>query len=191
MNDERRAPPIRVRVTGLQEAQLPELAAIERRVAEAQATAGSATPLDERGILGLLRLHDVRVLEADHDPAGYLAWRDEAPGIAVLERVTIEPTLRWFGLGTRLLREVGEKATSHGIPLAACVVPERDQAAAAFLAKRGFGRASDDPTKLPEALVAWRAEQPALVGAEGVVLWWGRTDGLGTIPGLPPPVPVW
>ena len=195
MTDDRRPPPVRVRITGLQEAQLPLLVQLEQRTAELRTEGGVsedlARPFDDRAILSMLRTHDLRVLEADHEPSGYLAWHDEAPGVAIVDRLLVEPSLQRYGLGTRLLREVGEKASAHGIEVAVIVVPAGDAPAALFLGKRGFTDRAPEPDRAPAALVEWLAGRLEAVAPSGTTLWWGRTDGLGTIPGLPPPVPTW
>lgn len=187
MTEERRGPPVRVRVTGLQEAQLPELVTLERRSASLRAgteIVAPPEPRDERAIVGLRRTHDVRVLEADHETAGYLAWRDEPPGVAVIEVLCIDPELRLYGLGTRLLREIGEKAPNHGIGYAVVECPRGDTTAASFLARRGFSNANP-----PAPIAAWKAQ--AATSEPTTELWWTTTQGLGTTPGLPPPEPRW
>lgn len=195
MTDERRDPPVRVRVTGLQEAQLPMLAAIEQAIAAERQGRGlsleATEPRTDRDIAQLTRRHEVRVLEADHEPAGYLAWRDEAPGVAVLEALCIDPSLQRYGLATRLLREVGDKAKDLGLSHAVLLVPDGDAGAATFLHKRGFAPAKDPSSSegLPEPVARWLELRGGTPGGHG--LWWGRTDGLGFIPGLPLPEPIW
>jgi hypothetical protein len=60
-----------------------------------------------------------------------------------------------------------------------------------FLAKRGFGQASPEPATLPETLKAWMEGPGANRLSPGRVLWWGRSEALGSIPGLPLPEPTW
>lgn len=194
MNEERRDPPVRIHVTGLQEAQLPGLVAIENDVAAARTAAGVpedlATPKTDGDIVRLKRHHDVRVLEADHEAAGYLAWRDEAPGIAILEHLVIDPSLQRYGLGTRLLREIGEKAKEHGIAFCVAVSAKDDRSAAGFLSKRGFvlaGPRGEAPPEVEQWLKASGREVPE----PRLEWWWASCDGLGFIPGLPPPMPTW
>jgi N-acetylglutamate synthase-like GNAT family acetyltransferase len=188
---EDRKPPERVRVTGLQEAQLQDLVAIEQRLAQHQADSG--VPQDhlfvrsDVEIASLRRQHDVYVAEADHEAAGYLAWRDEAPGVAVLAVLVVDPELMRYGIGTRLLRELGEKATRAGIAHVVRVSPGRDKSELAFLAERGF--LPGDAGKLPEKVAEWRDGAGAEALGEGQKLWWAKVDGLGHIPGLPRPEP--
>ncbi|MBM4374665.1 MAG: GNAT family N-acetyltransferase [Deltaproteobacteria bacterium] len=201
MNDERRDPPVRVRVTGLQEAQLQTLVATERASAAHRLAAGVPEALvvvrDERDLVGLMRRHDVRVVEADGDPAGYLAWRDEAPGVAIVEALVVEPSYRRYGLGTRLLREVGDKAGILGITHALVLAPRGDSDAASFLFKRGFAPTGWRPdaaelgADLPEAIRNWLDAGNARLVTASLELWMGGTNGLGFIPGLPMPEPTW
>ncbi len=190
MGDERK-PPERVRVTGLQEAQLQDLVAIEGRLAEHQV--GEGVPQDqlvvrsEVQIASLRRQHDVYVAEADHEPAGYLAWRDEAPGVAVLAVLVVDPELMRYGVGTRLLRELGEKAARAGIGHVVRVAGGKDKNEAAFLASRGF--MPEDAGQLPEKVTEWRAGAGAEAVGADEKLWWAKVDGLGLIPGLPRPEP--
>ena len=193
MNEKRRAPPVKLRVTGLQEAQLSVLTRLEEQAAALRAEAG--VPAERciaqtaPEIVRMKRDHDVRVIEADQEPVGYLAWRDQAPGIAILERLLVEPSYRRFGLATRLLLEIGEKAKEHAIALAVCLCPETDLAAQRFLSKRGFlrsGPLAEGPPLVLEWLEGAGAERLVL----GVELWWAEAPGLGSIPGLPAPQPI-
>ena len=88
MTDEERTPPEKIRITGLQEAQLLDLQAIEARCAamfyEVGLTDQQVTPRTDIEIARLTRNHDLMVAEADDRTAGYLAWADEAPGVAYL-----------------------------------------------------------------------------------------------------------
>ena len=194
MNDNRREPPVKLRVTGLQEAQLADLVRIEGEIAFERAQAGVAASAcvarTDTDLVVMMRDHDVRVLEADYEPAGYLAWRDQAPGIAVIEALTIDGTLRRYGLGTRLLREIGDKAKDHAIPFAVVLCPAGDMVARIFLSKRGFMTAKPD-AELPTVVSAWLQGLGAGRIVPGLELWWTGTEGLGTIPGLPPPEPTW
>lgn len=187
----RRKLPLRVRITGLQEAQLFALSAIEQRVAEQQAEAGVPVELlsvrSDQHIAALRRSHDVYVAEADHEAAGYLAWIDQAPGVALIDVLMIDPELQHFGIATRLLRELGEKAHRHGIEVAVRPCWDADKATVGLLARRGF--LPEDAGKLPEKIAAWRSEIGAEFVQPGQKLWWVKTEGLGLIPGLPRPEP--
>jgi amino-acid N-acetyltransferase len=181
-----RQPPVRIRVTKLQEAQLPSLVRIEEAVAALQAAIGlAAEPRTVVAIASLTRTHDVLVAEADHEASGYLAWADEAPGVAWLPTLMVNPAVQRFGIGTRLLRDLGERAVAAGV--AAVVTPCWDLAAGAmaFLGVRGF--APLDAGGLPDKLVRWRDRRAAAVVQPGQKLWWAQTDGLGLVPGIPRP----
>ncbi len=188
---ERKAPPQRVRVTGLQEAQLMSLVKIERRAAQEQFERGvpehALGVRSDTEIAKLRHDHDVYVAEADQEPAGYLAWVDQAPGVAVIDVLIVDPQLQRYGVGTRLLRELGEKATSHGIEVVVRASAGLDKNELAFLARRGF--LPEDAGSLPEKVVEWRDGAGKEALGDGRKLWWAKTDGLGHIPGLPRPEP--
>src|SRR5262249_40079475 len=83
MIDER-TPPARVRVTKLQEVQLRDLVQIDALTSamyhDLGFDAAEVPQRSEKDLAALTRGHNVHVAEADHVPAGMLAWRDEAPG---------------------------------------------------------------------------------------------------------------
>ena len=183
-NDDRK-PPEKIRITKLQEAQVQELGKIEAGVADMfQAIGVSQEPRSDMQIVQLTRRHDVLVAEADDHVAGYLAWADEAPGIAHLVLLMVAPDFQRFGIGTRLLRALGESASSHGIETVVTPVWEKATWSMAFLGVRGFSPLNGAP---PEKLTMWREEREPEVVQSGQRLWWSKTDGLGTIPGLPRP----
>lgn len=185
-----REPPVRVRLTGLQEAQILELVRIEAdAAAEAMALGVCDDTIVMRGeaeIRGLVRDHDVYVLEADHQVAGYLAWQDQAPGVAMLSALVVAPPFRRFGLATRLLREAGEMAATHGIRVAVAVCYARAADTMCFLAARGF-TPIEVRGRPPAPLEEWLDAHPRELFGEGRRLWCAQTDGLGTILGLPRP----
>ncbi len=188
MTDEQPTPPEKIRITGLQEAQLLDLQAVEARCAamfyEVGLTDKQVAPRTDIEMAKLPRSHDVMVAEADDRPAGYLAWADEAPGVAFLATLLVAPIHQRLGLGTRLLRELGEATTKLGIKTV--VTPCWDVApwALSFLAVRGFQHLTG---KLPDKLSQWREQREAELAQPGLRLWWAETDGLGTVPGLPRP----
>ena len=190
MSDEERQPPQKIRVTKLQEAQVIDLRAIEARCAEMFYEVGlDGTQVAPRGEVEIARLphdHDVLVAEADHLVAGYLAWADEAPGVAWLPIVMVSPAYQRFGVGTRLLRELGERA--HGLGIEHVVTTAWDVApwSLAFLGGRGF-QLVESAGQLPDKLRDWVGRRGSEVTQPGQKLWWGKSDGLGTIPGLPRP----
>jgi len=188
MTDEERTPPEKIRITGLQEAQLLDLQAIEARCAamfyEVGLTDKQLTPRTDIEIARLTRNHDLMVAEADDRTAGYLAWADEAPGVAYLPILMVAPIHQRFGLGTRLLREVGEAASKHGITTVVTPCWATATWAMSFLGVRGFQPLDG---QLPDKLEQWKARRQADLVEPGLSLWWAETDGLGTVPGLPRP----
>jgi amino-acid N-acetyltransferase len=186
--DDPRLPPQKIRVTRLQEAQLAALVAIEARCVDPFRAIGlgesAIAARNESEIARLTRKHDVLVAEADDHVAGFLVWADEAPGVAHLATLMVDPSWQRFGIGTRLLRELGESASRHGIASAVTPVWEKASWSMAFLAVRGFSPVNGS---LPDTLSEWRQMRETEVLRPGQRLWWAKTDGLGTIPGLPRP----
>jgi amino-acid N-acetyltransferase len=187
---EDRIVPKKIRVTKLQEAQLVDLMAIEARCAQMFYEVGygddEIRPRSEFELARLTRNHDILVAEADHQPAGFLVWADQAPGVAWLPTLEVAPAFQRFGIGTRLLRDLGE--TAHGLGVEMVVTPcwERAAWAMAFLGVRGFAPVDGGP--LPEPIASWKEAHAAeLAVVPGQKLWWAKSDGLGTIPGLPRP----
>lgn len=159
MHDERTAPR-RIRVSGLQETQLPALVELEQACTAMYHELGfdaaevPARTLSDLAALG--RQQDVRVAEADHVVAGYLAWHDEAPGVVYLEELSVHPDFQRFGVGTRLIEELRERALEHGLRHIVLRSWAKATWAQAFYEKAGFARLDGDaPLKVRE----WRAER--------------------------------
>ncbi len=112
--------PQRVRITKLQEIQLDGVVAIDLACKSWVHRAGvSAADDPARGLPGfakLIRTHNVLAADADGVTAGYVAWRDESPGVAYLEEIAVKPELQRLGIGARLLESVREEARA----LSAC-----------------------------------------------------------------------
>lgn len=189
MSEEPRVPPQRVRITKLQEAQVHDLQVIEADCAqifyENGFSADDVKPRVELDIAKLPRNHDVLVAEADHEPVAYLAWADQAPGVAWLPIIMVSPMHQRFGIATHMLRELGEIARGHGITAVVTPCWERAPWGLSFLAVRGFQPL--DQGGLPDKVTEWKKAAPDDIVAPGQKLWWSKTDGLGTIPGLPRP----
>ncbi|MGK3983190.1 GNAT family N-acetyltransferase [Sorangium sp. So ce136] len=175
MHDERTAPK-RLRVTGLQEAQLQALVALEQACAAMYHERGfDAAEVPARAlsdIIALTRQHDVRVAEVDDEVAGYMAWRDEAPGVAYLEELSVHPDHQRRGIATRLLEELHERARELGIEQVVLRSREKASWAQAFYRKAGFEALGDDA---PEKVHAWRGEQEASgrpLNRPGVIILW-------------------
>ncbi|MEM9694549.1 MAG: GNAT family N-acetyltransferase [Myxococcota bacterium] len=185
-----RTPPTRIRITRLQEVQLPTAAALSDYSARLHHAHGvppeAAIGLSEVDIGRLTRNHDVLIAEADDAPVGLMIWGDQAPGIAWIEHLVVHPDYQRFGIATKLLRDVGAKAKEHGVGEAVIAVHKQAPWALMFLGVRGFLPVS--ARKPPsEVLAAWLAEHGAAKTGHGAELWTAATDGLGMIPGLPRP----
>jgi amino-acid N-acetyltransferase len=187
-SDEPRERPSRVRVTGLQEAQLPDLVEAERGAAAMYYEAGfDAAEVPTRSvadIVALTREHEVLVAEADRVVAGYLAWRDEAPGVAYLADLTVGPELQRVGVGTALVEELCRRARAVTVPTAEGSRPiehvvvrcwRRATWASRFYARRGF-RELDEAA--PADVRAWFEARAAVgrpVTRPGEVVLWAPT----------------
>lgn len=187
--DDDRTPPKKIRITKLQEAQLMDLAAIEARCAQMFYEGGlgeaEIKPRSDLELAQLTRDHDILVVEADDHPAGFLVWADEPPGVAVIHDLMVTPTYQRFGVATRLLVELGERAVEHGITHAVAAPFRRASFSLAFLGVRGFVPLSGEAA--PAGLQDWIDRRAETFVADGQELWWAKTDGLGFIPGLPRP----
>jgi N-acetylglutamate synthase-like GNAT family acetyltransferase len=190
--DEERTPPTKIRITRLQEAQLLDLVRIDQAAAEAARDARIDESLvvarTDVQIASLHRDHDVYVAEADHEVAGYLAWRDEPPKIGVIAILGVGPAYQRFGVATRLLRELGERCAEAGISHVVARCPEKAPWARRFLDAMGFAALTDP---LPKPLEEWRDRQKASdeLAKPGEVALWRTTDKLGMkiLPGVPLP----
>jgi len=185
--DEQPAPPVKIRITKLQEAQLSDLVRIDEEIVAMHLAGGilGLRPRSEAELAQLPRHHDVLVAEADDHVAGFLVWADQAPGVAWIDELAIDPMRQRQGIATRMLRELGETASGHGIELVVAHCYDTASWALSFLAVRGFNKLEPGaglPTKLSAWLELRDEELP-----EGQSLWWAETDGLGTVPGLPRP----
>jgi amino-acid N-acetyltransferase len=189
MSEEERTPPQKVRITKLQEAQLPALAEIDADCVQIFYEHGfkpeEVKPRTDIDIARLTRNHDVLVAEADHEPVAYMVWADQAPGVAWLPIIMVAPMQQRFGIGTHMLRELGEIASGHGIETVVTPCWDRAQWGLSFLAVRGFQLLEQGG--YPDKVAEWKSSLPEDLVKPGQKLWWAKTDGLGTIPGLPRP----
>jgi amino-acid N-acetyltransferase len=189
--DKPRRPPTKIRVTKLQEAQLHDLDMLEQACAAQLHSVGvgpsQVSPRSEVEIARLTRDHDVLVAEADHEVAGYMAWADEAPGVAWLPIFMVAPEYQRFGVATHMLRELGEITSGLNISTVVTGAWERAPWSLAFLGVRGFQMLEVGASGVPEKLASWASRRVPELSEPGSRLWWARTDGLGTIPGLPRP----
>lgn len=155
-----RTPPARVRLARLQEAHLPQLQAVDAACAaqyhEAGFDAAEVPVRSAADIAHLSRYHNVHVVEADWKPAGYTAWRDEAPGVAYVEEMNVHPDFQRFGLGSRLMAAIRDDARAAGIGHVVVRVWERAPWAIAFYRKLGFVEIEADA---PAPVRHWRDEK--------------------------------
>jgi N-acetylglutamate synthase-like GNAT family acetyltransferase len=192
MVDPSRTPPTKIRVTGLQEAQLPALCRIELACAAMHYEVGldetAVRPRTEAEIAGLHRTHDVWVAEADHEVAGYLAWRDEQPKIGCVAILNVHPELQRFGIGTRLLRQLADSCADSDIAHVVARYWSQASWAAGFLDALQFHALAGE---LPAPVAAWRdrLELAGELALPGQLVRWRSAEGLGVklIPGIPPP----
>jgi N-acetylglutamate synthase-like GNAT family acetyltransferase len=190
--DEERTPPAKIRITRLQEAQLLDLVRIDRDAAALHAEAGLDQDLfvahTDVQIAALHRDHDVYVAEADHEVAGYLAWRDEPPKIGVIAILTVGSQFLRFGVGSRLLRELGERCADAGVAHVVARCPSKAPWARRFLDAMGFSPLADP---LPPPLADWRERRRAAadLAVPGQIVMWRPVADLGMkiLPGVPLP----
>ena len=183
-----RSPPERVRLSRLQEVQLPDLVKIDHACAGMYHAIGfdgaEVPPRSYADLVALTRDHNVLVVEADWKPAGYTAWRDEAPGVAYIEEMNVDPDLQRFGLGTRLLEAVRDDARKAGLQHVVLRAWTKAPWAVAFYRKNGFRDA--DTATLPNDVMAWLQHKEE---AGRPVVRPGETILFGEV-GEPPPEPA-
>lgn len=174
--EDERVRPTRLRVGRMQDVELDDLVRIERATVamyHALGMDGAAVSARTLGEIGALpQSHSVWVAEADYVAAGYLAWRDEAPGVGYIEELSVDPALHRFGIGTKLFEKAREEAAEA--KMAALVLKMFTEAtwAAGFYAKLGFeplDGASSAPTKALEWLGRKLEGQPWLRPGELVL----------------------
>lgn len=170
---EERTRPTRIRVSGLQETQLPSVVDIEKAGAAMYRDSGFATgevpARQAMEIVALTRDHNVRVAEADHVVAGYAAWRDEAPGVGVIETIAVHPDFQRVGVGSKLIETIREEA--RDAKLSHLVIRCRTAApwVMEFCRKAGFSPIGEDA---PGKVAAWGQERAATgLPPDEVVLW--------------------
>lgn len=162
-----------VRVLPLNESHLPAILEIEAASKAIIQRAGieglTARALGD--IVGLTKLHNVRVAEADDQAIGWLAWRDESPGVAYLEELQVHPDQHRAGVAEALLREMRAEAKKLGLQELVTRAWPNVVSAKAFLDKSGFVPLDD---KSPPSVMQWRDEQAGLGKAVRVgeaILW--------------------
>jgi amino-acid N-acetyltransferase len=175
MTDER-IRPARVRITGLQEAQLPALVELDAACAGMYHAVGfDAAEVPTRStseIVALTRDHDVLVAEADHVVAGYAAWRDEEPGVAFITELSVHPDFQQFGVGRRLLSAIADGARRADLEALTVKCWERATWAARFYAKLGFTPITSAAPEKVRAFEARVAESGRAFTRPGEVALW-------------------
>jgi N-acetylglutamate synthase-like GNAT family acetyltransferase len=190
--DDERTPPAKIRITRLQEAQLIDLVRIDRAAEELHREAGVDESLfgarTDVQIAALHRSHDVYVAEADHEVAGYLAWRDEPPKIGVVAILNVSPAYQRFAVASRLLRELGERCEAAGVEQVVARCAAKAVWALRFLDAMGFAPLAEP---LPAPLALWRDQHAAAgdLAAVGELVFWRPSEKLGVkiLPGVPLP----
>ncbi len=159
MSEDRPAPK-RLRITRLQEAQLAQLAAVEQACAaqyhDVGFDAAEVPPRSIAEITALTRDHNVHVAEADHEPAGYLAWRDESPGVAYIAELSVHPELQRHGVATKLVNALHEDARAHGLSHLAVRCWTKAPWAMSFYTQAGF---TPIDGAAPAKVQGWKTER--------------------------------
>ncbi|MDC3957930.1 GNAT family N-acetyltransferase [Polyangium jinanense] len=155
-----RVRPQRIRITKLQETQVSDLVELEKACTamyhDLGFDAAEVPPRTWNDIAHLPRHHNVFVAEADHEVAGYLAWRDESPGVAYLEELSVHPRFQRFGVGTRLLQRFEEDALNCERYDVIARMFEKATWAQAFYAHHGFAQLGDQASR---KVLGWREER--------------------------------
>lgn len=174
MNDDRIRPK-RIRVTRLQEAQIEALVGVEQACSAMYHDIGfDAAEVPVRtfaDIAHLPRYHNVYVAEADDEVAGYVAWRDESPGVAYIEELSVHPQFQRFGIASKLLETVEEDAVRAGLRDLIAKKVEKAVWAAVFYAHHGFAKVSDGASERATGWVEERSGGRPLTRPGEVVIW--------------------
>jgi len=170
-----RTPPQRIRITKLQESQVEDLVQLEHACAAMYYELGfDAAEVPTRtyvDISHLPRHHNVFVAEADHEVAGYLAWRDESPGVAYLEELSVHPRFHRFGVGTQLLQAMEEDALRCNLHDVVARMFEKAAWAKAFYTHHGFQTLGEQAS---HRVLSWKEERSSgrpLTRPGEVVMW--------------------
>ncbi len=174
MNDDRLRPK-RIRVTRLQEAQIEGLVGVEQACSAMYHDIGfDAAEVPVRtfaDIAHLPRYHNVYVAEADDEVAGYVAWRDESPGVAYIEELSVHPQYQRFGIASTLLERVAEDAVRAGLKDLIAKKFEKAVWAAVFYAHHGFTQVTENASERALGWVEERSGGRPLTRPGEVVIW--------------------
>lgn len=171
-----RTPPTRTRITGLQESQLTDLVRIDEACSAmyyALGFDGAEVPLrSDADFAALARHNAVHVIEADRYVAGFLAWHDQAPGVAYIADIQIDPALHRFGLASALMEAMRAEARVHKLEQVVVRCWEKASWATAFYRRQRF--MPIDATA-PAKVQGWKEDRLAsgrpLVRPGEAVLW--------------------
>jgi amino-acid N-acetyltransferase len=175
-DDDDRIPPKRVRISKLQEVQIGDLVKLDHACSEMYWELGfDAAEVPARMTQEFYKLprdHAVRVAEADYVVAGYTAFRDEAPGVAYLEELSVHPDYQRFGIGAMLLESVYEEARDKDLKEIVLRTWDKAEWARAFYAKLGFVKIDESaPLRVRDWLASkTEGDRPFLRPGESV-LW--------------------
>jgi ribosomal protein S18 acetylase RimI-like enzyme len=111
-------PPHRLSLRPASAADLPLIYRAERdyvRAIEPTSEAGWTRATDRNLELWVDNLATTTVLELDGAPAGFVMWRAEPSGAALVITIQVLPAFRRRGLGRQLLDLVAEQARTQGL----------------------------------------------------------------------------
>lgn len=172
---EDRIRPTRIRVSRLQEAHVEALVEVERACSAMYHELGfDAAEVPVRtfaDIAHLPRYHNVYVAEADHEVAGYVAWRDESPGVAYIEELSVHPQYQRFGVASKLMAMVEEDAIKAGLPNIIAKRMEKATWATQFYAHQGFTYLGENLAKNVQGWLDERAGGRPITRPGEVVIW--------------------
>jgi ribosomal protein S18 acetylase RimI-like enzyme len=174
MSDDERERPKKIRFSKLQEAQLQALVDLERATTAMYYEIGfdgAEVPARTFADLAALpRTHSVHVAEADYQVAGYAAWRDESPGVAYIDEISVHPDYQRFGIGRSLYEKVEAEARDLKLKEIVLKVSDRAVWALRFYRALGFQKIEDGA---PARVKTWFEEkssgQPFLRPAESAM----------------------
>jgi amino-acid N-acetyltransferase len=174
--DDERTPPNRIRLTGLQEGQLAALVELDAACSAMYYDAGfdgAEVPLRSQADFAAIgRSNSCKVAEADHVVAGFLAWHDEAPGVAYLVDIQVHPEYQRFGIASSLMEAMRDEARHHKLEQIVVRCWEKASWAMTFYKRQRF---QPIDATAPAKVQAWKEDQLAggkpLTRPGEVVLW--------------------
>lgn len=175
MTTDDRIRPKRIRVSRLQEVHVEALVQVEQACSAMYHELGfDAAEVPVRTfaeIAHLPRYHNVYVAEADHEVAGYVAWRDESPGVAYIEELSVHPQYQRFGVASKLLSMVEEDAVKANLADLIAKKMEKASWATGFYAHHGFTELGENASENARGWVEERSGGRPLTRPGEVVIW--------------------